>query len=159
MGNPRRPDRSLKKTAFDLPPIQVRTSGGRTKKAPSEDGAKMFPAITYFRTGGHYHRPCKLNGRVRNGNVCFLAGKVTGIRRSASKAAFFCVKKSKCSKKRFRYCVPQIAHLMDANWQSIKVVKHSSVSTGQLKRLHALHSQPINLVVFQGSSGASSNET
>ena len=56
----------------------------------------MFPAITYFRTGMHYHRPRELNGRVRNGNVCFLVGIVTGMHRSASKAAFFCVKKSKC---------------------------------------------------------------
>ena len=35
----------------------------------------------------------------------------------------------------------------------IKVVKRSSVSTGQLKRLLALHRQPINLVVFQGTPG------
>jgi hypothetical protein len=35
----------------------------------------------------------------------------------------------------------------------IKVVKHSSVSTGRLRRLPALHPQPINLVVFQGTSG------
>lgn len=48
---------------------------------------KMFPAITYFRTGGHYHRPQKLNGRVRNGNVCGLLGMVTGIRQGAGKAA------------------------------------------------------------------------
>ena len=41
----------------------------------------------------------------------------------------------------------------------IKVVKCSSVSTGQLKRLLALHHQPINLVVFQGTSGPKSNET
>jgi hypothetical protein len=33
----------------------------------------------------------------------------------------------------------------------INVVKRSSVSTGQLKRLLALHRQPINLVVFQGT--------
>lgn len=57
----------------------------------------MFPAITYFRTGGHYHRPYELNGRVRNGNVCFLTGIVTGIHRSASKTAFSCAKKSKCT--------------------------------------------------------------
>ena len=37
-----------------------------------------IPAITYFRTCGHYHRPCELNDRVRNGNECDLAGKVTG---------------------------------------------------------------------------------
>ena len=41
----------------------------------------------------------------------------------------------------------------------IKVVKHSSVSTGQLKRLPALHHRPINLVVFQGTSGPKANET
>ena len=35
----------------------------------------------------------------------------------------------------------------------IKVVKHSPISTGQLRRLPALHSQPINLVVFQGALG------
>jgi hypothetical protein len=33
----------------------------------------------------------------------------------------------------------------------IKVVKRSPVSTGQLKRLLALHRRPINLVVFQGA--------
>ena len=41
----------------------------------------------------------------------------------------------------------------------IKVVKCSSVSTGQLRRLLALHNQPINLVVFQGTLGPKSNET
>ena len=34
----------------------------------------------------------------------------------------------------------------------IKIVKRSSFSTGQLKRLHAAHLRPINLVVFQGTS-------
>jgi hypothetical protein len=41
----------------------------------------------------------------------------------------------------------------------IKVVKYSPVSTGQLRRLLALHHQPINLVVFQGAFGPKSNET
>lgn len=41
-------------------------------------GLKMIPAITYFRTCGHYHRPGKLNCRVRNGNECGLPGIVTG---------------------------------------------------------------------------------
>src|SRR5690242_12032004 len=40
----------------------------------------MVPAITYFRTFRHYHWPEELNGRVRNGNECFLLGKVTGKR-------------------------------------------------------------------------------
>jgi len=39
------------------------------------------------------------------------------------------------------------------------VVKSSPVSTGQLRRLLALHHQPINLVVFQGALGPKSNET
>src|SRR5262245_26263924 len=41
----------------------------------------------------------------------------------------------------------------------INVVKRSSVSIGQLKRLLAVHRQPINLVVFQGTLGLASNET
>lgn len=41
----------------------------------------------------------------------------------------------------------------------VKVVKLSSVSTGQLRRLLALHSRPIDLVVFQGTLGQLSNET
>jgi len=39
------------------------------------------------------------------------------------------------------------------------VVKLSPISTGQLRRLPALHSQPIDLVVFQGAPGQWSNET
>ena len=34
--------------------------------------------MTYFRTGGHYHRLQKLNCRVRNGNECFLQDVFTG---------------------------------------------------------------------------------
>lgn len=37
-------------------------------------------------------------------------------------------------------------------WHLIKVARHFSISTGQLRRSHALHSRPIDLVVFQGSS-------
>ncbi len=51
------------------------------KKAPEHDvfrGLCGIPAITYFRAVEHYHRPCELNDRVRNGNVCCLAGIVTG---------------------------------------------------------------------------------
>lgn len=36
------------------------------------------PATTYFRAVLHYHRPLELNGRVRNGNVCFLKCRITG---------------------------------------------------------------------------------
>ena len=55
---------------------------GRAQKTPRQgipDGVlRMNPAMTYFRTGGHYHRPQKLNCRVRNGNECFLQGMFTG---------------------------------------------------------------------------------
>ena len=34
------------------------------------------------------------------------------------------------------------------------MVKRSSVSTGWLRRLPALHVRPINLIVFQGTSSA-----
>ena len=37
--------------------------------------------MTYFRAVEHYHRPCELNDRVRNGNECILAGIVTGKKR------------------------------------------------------------------------------
>ena len=39
------------------------------------------------------------------------------------------------------------------------MVKRSSVSTGQLKRLLAVHRQPINLVVYQGALIRLDNET
>lgn len=41
----------------------------------------------------------------------------------------------------------------------IKVVKLLSVSTGRLRRLPALHRRPIDLVVYQGTSGFAPNET
>ena len=50
------------------------------KKTPRAElgELKKIPAITYFRACEHYHRPCELNDRVRNGNECDLAGLVTG---------------------------------------------------------------------------------
>ena len=39
---------------------------------------KKIPGDTYFRACGHYHRLGKLNGRVRDGNGCFLSDMVTG---------------------------------------------------------------------------------
>ncbi len=57
--------------------------GGKERKHPvvlSNHGVFLdwIPAITYFRTGRHYHRPRKLNCRVRNGNECCLSGMFTG---------------------------------------------------------------------------------
>ncbi len=39
------------------------------------------------------------------------------------------------------------------------MVKSSCVSTGQLKRFLALHLRPINLVVYQGTSGPKTTES
>ena len=96
------------------------------------------PATTYFRAVLHYHRPSELNGRVRNGNVCFLTRMVTGYKSTGNNVFF---------------------KLQTRDKPQIKVVKFSSISTGQLRRLLALHLRPINLVVFQGTSRLSSNET
>ena len=41
---------------------------------------------------------------------------------------------------------------LEEHW--INVVKHLSVSTGQLNTLPCLHTRPINLVVFQGTLSA-----
>lgn len=51
------------------PPTAQRAAGGLMNN----------PAMTYFRTGMHYHRPLLLNGRVRNGNACLQQGIVTGM--------------------------------------------------------------------------------
>jgi hypothetical protein len=72
---------------------------GRAKKRQPANfrlrAVLMVPAITYFRTFQHYHRPEKLNDRVRNGNVCFLLGKVTGERAERRRPAHpsCCIKK------------------------------------------------------------------
>lgn len=55
--------------------------GVSTKKQPftGVKGCLKCPAMTYFHAVRHYHRPHELNGRVRNGNVCFLMRMVTGL--------------------------------------------------------------------------------
>jgi hypothetical protein len=55
----------------------------RAAKNPEPCGSGFLekdPAMTYFRTFRHYHRPWQLNGRVRNGNACDLPSMVTGSR-------------------------------------------------------------------------------
>lgn len=102
--------------------------GGLQATRPSERSRRYLLSRFW-----HYHWPCKLNVRVRNGYACFLAGGIPGmsvgpcgVRRNIMKSKWL--------------------------WHLIKVARHFSISTGQLRRSHALHSQPINLVVFQGSS-------
>lgn len=95
-----------------------------------------------------------LNGRVRKGNGCGHPGMLTGsledktvgdkphdspyIKMGAVEiAADLCV-------------VPEQVAL--GAKKRINAAKRSTVSTGQLRRLLALHTRPINLVVFQESS-------
>ena len=56
------------------------TRSGKQKPPPGCPGGvfQNYPAITYSRAKGHYHRPWMLNGRVRNGNGCDQPGMVTG---------------------------------------------------------------------------------
>ena len=70
--------------------------------------------------------------------MCFLTRMVTGYKSTGNNVFF---------------------KLQTRDKPQIKVVKFSSISTGQLRRLLALHLRPINLVVFQGTSRLSSNET
>ena len=83
-------DSGCRMLEFEHPESSIQPPGPRSLWRRSEHKkprtqrvrGKKDPAITYFRTVGHYHRPGKLNGRVRNGNACDLPGMVTGIRRS-----------------------------------------------------------------------------
>ena len=51
----------------------------KNKPSTEVEGCLKCPAITYFHAFRHYHRLQELNGRVRNGNVCFLLHMVTGL--------------------------------------------------------------------------------
>ncbi len=63
----------------------------RTAHGGVREPSQMVPAITYFRTFQHYHRPEELNDRVRNGNECFPPGKVTGKRQERRRPARTCL--------------------------------------------------------------------
>ena len=84
-----------KSRAPALRPVAALAWRKKTTRRLSSTGCFMVPAITYFRTFQHYHRPEKLNDRVRNGNVCFLLGKVTGERAERRRPAHpsWCMKK------------------------------------------------------------------
>ena len=51
--------------------------------------------MTYFHAFRHYRWPHQLNGRVRNGNVCFLMGKVTGMHPDQISPIRMCMKRWK----------------------------------------------------------------
>ena len=115
----------------------------RACRLSTAGSGKRFPAITCFRAGRHYHRPEELNDRVRNGNECDLRGIVTGKFASGpigpvrGPDAWACgyVKKAAatghrlCRKSRYTRTCTSVQEA------KINVIKHSPVSTGQLKRL------------------------
>ncbi len=120
-----------------------------------------------------YHRPCGLYYRVRNGNGCVPARKATNTimnrsgpigpnrRFSGWKRAVWRPFDNRIGRKRrLVSCLFESNRTSDfirpGRWSSgqpfISMVKPSAISTGPLKRSHALYAQPINLVVFQGPS-------
>ena len=126
------------------------------------------PAITYFRTFGHYHRPRLLNGSVRNGNACFQPGMVTGkTRRTAGPHSSSWPRRRslvrgagvwQCSIDRHDRCagrlVPSEVRRADFGDRT-EMVKRSPISTGPLRVSPPLHFPPINLVVYEGARSKS----
>jgi hypothetical protein len=96
--------------------------------------------------------------------VCFLTRKVTGkqppVQRRTDGRKSSNVYRLLWHLQASRHSTSDIRIPRNAFQEAkIKVVKHSPVSTGQLRLLPALHIRPINLVVYQGASGPKSNET
>ena len=99
----------------------------------------------------HYHRPRTLNGRVRNGNGCGRPGLLTGKVRGYQQVAVEVARSPQGPGEKDRSSAgPE---------SGIGAAKRSAVSTGQLKRLPALHTRPIDLVVFQEPSPREGPET
>src|SRR5690242_12838862 len=90
-----------------------------------------------------------LNGRVREGNGCghpgVVAGSLLRVCKKAAARVFLCMG-------------PRVRALL-APGRGVNAVKRSAVSTGQLRRLPALHTRPIDLVVFQEPSPLAGRET
>ena len=105
---------------------------------------------TYFRTCGHYHRSRELNGRVRNGNACNLAGNrrkttsrpVRAKRSTTGRVRVACGLSAKAPTARVLQGNPKLSQLLEAaliasrdrrsRESPISVAKHSPVSTGRL---------------------------
>ena len=130
----------------------------------------------------HYHGPDGLNGRVRNGNGCDPASMVAGnaaggrssrrLRRSDGRsvtASQFAMRRGsgvcisrpvdpRSDRGRLPAFVgtghfsPRFVGRLVRARRRIGVVKRSAVRTGRLRRSPAVHSRPIDLVVFQEPS-------
>src|SRR5690242_13655176 len=102
-----------------------------------------------------------LNGRVRNGNGCghpgVLTGKSPGRRVGARRRVYQQVAVKVGSLREPRQVGPRGRAC--AAEERINAVKRLAVSTGQLRRLPALHTRPIDLVVYQEPSTRKGPET
>ena len=128
---------------------------------------------------GHYHGPGGLNGRVRDGNGCGPAGMVAGSRPAGGQAPPAAVVRCGGHVARLvrragggggdpsrtraptgrgsssgwdRRARARIAAAVGSRRRRVGVVKPSAVRTGRLRRSPAVHSRPIDLVVFQEPS-------
>jgi hypothetical protein len=137
------------------------------------------PAITYSRVKRHYHRPWMLNGRVRNGNGCDHPGMLTEKSTCSGRPQAAAGTVEQLAAVRVASAEPVAGRETDplssarrpkparrlgeqtrrpdrerapTVEQRINAAKRLAVSTGQLKRLPALHTRPINLVVYQEPS-------
>jgi hypothetical protein len=126
-------------------------SQGKSPAAKRPDSPSI-PAMTYSRGGCHYHRPWMLNGRVRKGNGCGHPGMLTekllaGMPTNRHSSGY--INKVAATVASARTSASDDERRTE---QRINAVKRLAVSTGQLRRLPALHLRPIDLVVFQEPS-------
>ena len=102
-------------------------------------GGSSIPGDDLLSPAKDYHRPRMLNGRVRNGNGCDHPGMLT------EKTHMY----QDGSGRELRLWDANAARGPRGAENRINAAKRSAVSTGQLRRSPALHTRPIDLVVFQ----------
>src|ERR1035437_9683893 len=121
------------------PRMEIKCSGALNKRARGDMEKDMTLATTYSSNGlpRKYHRRIGLNFRVRNGNGCFPDAMTTRVM-SQMKT------RRKCRCLHPQNCTSQL--------------RPRPISTGQLNTLLCLHLQPINLVVYQGSTSSCDDE-
>src|SRR5215472_3226578 len=110
------------------------------KRAPCwiSAGGSSNPGIDLLSPAKDYHRPRMLNGRVRDGNGWGHPGLLTG--KNTLCINLVAIAAALCAEPKHPGRLPG---------GGINAAKRSAVSTGQLKRLPALHLRPIDPVVFR----------
>jgi hypothetical protein len=116
----------------------------RNAKGPRADalGPLQIPGDNRLSGLRHYHGPRRLNGRVRDGNGCGPPGLVTGKLPEYQQVA---VRVALC----LSLGTGATGSIPGPSAERSKAAKRSAVSTGQLRPLRAVHTRPIDLVVFQ----------